>query len=75
MMISILPQMKDQHAKDRRDFLKKLILESKAPDSPSNAIFIRLKLIFIKSFWRKAQLFSVSYKNKKDLKKNKKTSL
>lgn len=53
---------------------KWLLEEAKPPDSPSNAIFTLLKLIFVKSFWRKAQLFSVSYKNKK-VKKKKKENL
>lgn len=44
------PQMKDQGAKNRSDFLQKLRLESKSPDSPPNAIFTLLKLICIKTF-------------------------
>ena len=46
--------MKKQGAKNISDFLKKLTLESKSPDSPSNAILTIFQLIFIQTFWRKA---------------------
>lgn len=52
--------MKNQGAENISEFLKKLRLESKSPDSPSSAIFTILKLIFIKTFGGK-QLFISSF--------------
>lgn len=66
--------MKNQSAKNISDFLKTLSLESKSPRSPSNAIFTILKLIFIKCFWRKAQLLSEQQQKQPSLSNRGKTA-